>query len=254
MDERERERLIRRVVDAVLARLGSSATAPVLPVRRAVLLLLPAAPRRLAELAAEVARVRAAGHAVRTLAGPAVLGEMDRAGLRDRFEPGLVDVSQPGLVEVLRSSGPGELVVVAGLGFAAARRLVDLQDDDPLVRVAIQALLGGGTVLAAVDELTPHAPATAGELTRRADELRRGLERLGIAPVTGGEWEERLGRAAAAATTAARSVGGLLSEEDVRRFWEAGERRLVLPPRTIVTPLARSRAAALGLELVEKGS
>ena len=254
MDERERERLIRRVVDAVLARLGSSATAPVLPVRRAVLLLLPAAPRRLAELAAEIARVRAAGHAVRTLAGPAVLGEMDRAGLRDRFEPGLVDVSQPGLVEVLRSSGPGELVVVAGLGFAAARRLVDLQDDDPLVRVAIQALLGGGTVLAAVDELTPHAPATAGELTRRADELRRGLERLGIAPVTGGEWEERLGRAAAAATTAARSVGGLLSEEDVRRFWEAGERRLVLPPRTIVTPLARSRAAALGLELVEKGS
>ncbi|NMC72354.1 MAG: hypothetical protein GYA57_20155, partial [Myxococcales bacterium] len=81
-----------------------------------------------------------------------------------------------------------------------------------------------------------------------------GLERLGVALVTGAAWEERLGRAAAAATTAVRSVGGLLAEEDVRRLWEAGERRLVLPPRTIVTPLARSRAAALGLELVEKGS
>jgi hypothetical protein len=105
-----------------------------------------------------------------------------------------------------------------------------------------------------VDELSPHAPGVAGELVRRAETLRRGLEQLGLAPVTGGEWEERLGRAAAAATTVARSVGGLLSEDDVRRLHAAGERRLVLPPRTIVTPLARSRAAALGLELVEKGS
>lgn len=254
MDEREREQLVRRVVDAVLARLGSSAAAPSPPARRAVLLLLPIAPLRLPELAAEVSRVRAAGHAVRTLAWPAVLREIDRAGLRDRFEPGLLDASQPGLVEALRENGPGELVVVGALGFATARRLVDLQDDDPLVRVVVRALLGGGTVLAAADELAPRAPAVPGDLVRRADELRRGLERLGVALVTGAAWEERLGRAAAAATTAVRSVGGLLAEEDVRRLWEAGERRLVLPPRTIVTPLARSRAAALGLELVEKGS
>lgn len=254
MDEREREQLIRRVTEIVLARLDGASAAAAPPARRAVRLLLPVAPRRLPELAAEAARVRAAGHLVRTLAWPAVLREIDRAGLRDRFEPDLLDPSQPGLVETLRASRPGDVVFVAALGFAAARRLADVQDDDPLVRIVAQALLEGGAVMAAVDELTPRAPGAPGELVRRADALRRDLERLGIALVAGAAWEERLARAAAASTTAARSVGGLLSEEDVRRLWEAGERRLVLPPRTIVTPLARSRAAALGLELVEKGS
>ena len=253
MDEREREQLVRRITDRVLARLGRAA-APSPQARRGVLLLLPVVPLRLAELAAEVARVRAVGHDVRTLAWPVVLRELDRTGLRERFGSGLLDAAQAGPVDLEAARHPGDLVVLGALGFASARRLVELQDDDPLVRVVAQTLLGGGTVLAAVDELSPHAPGVAGELVRRAETLRRGLEQLGLAPVTGGEWEERLGRAAAAATTVARSVGGLLSEDDVRRLHAAGERRLVLPPRTIVTPLARSRAAALGLELVEKGS
>lgn len=253
MDEREREQLIRRIADRVLERLGSVA-APPARARRGVLLLLPVAPLRLVELAGEVARVRAVGHEVRTLAWPVVLRELDRAGLRERFGSGLLDAGQAGAVDVPAARRPGELVVFGALGFAGARRLVELQDDDPLVRVATQALLGGGTVLAAVDELLPRAPGVAGELVRRGETLRRGLEQLGITLVTGAEWEERLERAAATATTVVRAVGGLLSEDDVGRLWAAGERRLVLPPRTIVTPLARSRAAALGLELVEKGS
>ena len=254
MDEREREQLVRRINDRVLQLLGLPAPAPGPPARRGVLLLLPVAPLRLAELAAEVARVRAAGHVVRTLAWSAVLRELDRTGLRERFGNDLLDAAQTDPADLLGARRPGDLVVLGALGFATARRLVELQDDDPLVRVVAQTLLGGGTVLAAVDELAPHAPGVAGELARRADTLRRGLEQLGLTLVTAGEWEERLGRAAAAATTVARAVGGLLSEDEVRQLWAAGERRLVLPPRTIVTPLARSRAAALGLELVEKGS
>jgi len=40
----------------------------------------------------------------------------------------------------------------------------------------------------------------------------------------------------------------------VERIRASGETRLALAARTIVTPLARSRAVELGLELVEKGT
>ena len=43
--------------------------------------------------------------------------------------------------------------------------------------------------------------------------------------------------------------GDLLTEADVERFAKSGERRLRLSVGTIVTPLAASRAAELGIEI-----
>jgi len=64
--------------------------------------------------------------------------------------------------------------------------------------------------------------------------------------------------AAAPATPAAPAPGtrrverGAVTERMVRAAAAAGERRIVLGPRAVLTPLARDRARASGVEIVKE--
>ncbi|MBI5487601.1 MAG: hypothetical protein HY905_09735 [Deltaproteobacteria bacterium] len=269
------ESLVRAVTDLVVARLGGGAArhglqasgyrlqAPgrpdeATPVRAGnargdVFVLLPVAPARPEDLARRLEELGRLGWRVRGSAAPEARAAMEHAGLSSHvalapLDPGHRDPADP----------PGrparhEVVVLGSLGFAFARRLAALDDDDPFVRRIARALLDGRKVLALGDDLAPAPAAAGGTAAHEAADVLQRLERLGLEVHRTAELEGVLARLTDAGATVARAAGGLLTEAEVVRLREAGETRLVLAPHTIVTPLARSKAAELGLTLEEGG-
>ena len=265
-DKIDVERLIREVTDLVVSGMNaqspsvnephpgsmpSHSSSDVSRLRpRQLLFLLPAHTPRLAELARTCASLSLEGWQLRSFANNSLLEGPEGIVSTWRGIRALSDVSVSNL---LASLEPGDVVVIGSIGFGLASRLTRLDDDDPFVRLAVAARLRGLPVLLLRDDLEPSS-AMGGEIASRAKELLRDLERLGLDVLPTGGLERRLAKAAAAGSVAERDVNGLLTEVDVERLFESGERRLVLSARTLVTPLARSRAATLGLELVEKGA
>ena len=253
-DDRDIEQLIRSVTGLVVERLEGHASAKPTGLRGDVLVLLPVPPAQPDAIVRQVEVLRRTGWNVRALASPAALVELDRVGLRASLAAEPLDPGHGGVATALATLQPRTALVVGSLGFAFARRLAELGDDDPFVRLLARALLDGRKVLAVADDLAPHGAGVGSEAAKRGEERLRDLERLGIEPLAAGDLESVLARTSDARATVSRAVGGLLTEADVVRLRDAGETRLVLPPRTIVTPLARSRAAELGLVLVEGGT
>ncbi len=259
-DARDIETLVRAVTERVLARTqGAAVQLAVEPgateARRRRLVLLLAAPSgHLKALAAQVERLIRAGWPVQTLTCEAAQAEIEQMGLRTRFGPEVQSLAEAGVSQVLGKLGAGDLVVLGTLGFAFARRLRELDDDDPFVRLCAQALLGGVRVAAIKDDLSPVGIGPQGPLGQRAEGLLGDLAGLGIDLLPGAELPDWLEGLAAADVTLSKVVGSLLTESDVEQIAASGERRLVLPDRCIVTPLAWSRAADLGLALLFAGS
>ncbi len=255
-DEREIDRLVQAVVERVLARVAGpgASTTSITARRRQVLVLLAAPSAHLAALAERVEAIRRAGWPVRVLGSTAALRELEGVGLRERFGKDVENVEQAGIARALAELRPGDVTLLATAGFALVRRLRDLDDDDPFVRLVAQGLLRGQHVLLATDDLAAAVPASRNEAARRAETLLRDVAGMGVEPIRVAEIPALLDRLVASDVTVSQAVGQLLTEADVEKLRAAGETRLVLAARTIVTPLARSRAAELGLELVEKGA
>ncbi|HOX44009.1 MAG TPA: hypothetical protein PK668_10455 [Myxococcota bacterium] len=222
------EALVREVTQAVLAQLAAGATGPD-AWRGKALILLPVPPARPDALAGLAEEARRLGFGVETL-------------------PGLDAGAAAAALGALQ---PGDVVVVGSLGFAWARRLVELDDGEPGVRLVLGALLAGRPVLAASDGLSA-GPAVRGRVAERAHELLRELIALGLGLRPLAELGASLAGLRAGRDTGGRALGGLLGEADVEALHRAGERRVRLARGCLVTPLARTRAAELGLELIEQ--
>ena len=89
-------------------------------------------------------------------------------------------------------------------------------------------------------------------LARRAVERWRGLELLGVTPLSPEDLRRPLETLAAGVSSWGRALGGLLTERDVEEAAAAGLRELRLPAGTQGTPLARDRARALDVK-IERG-
>jgi hypothetical protein len=248
------ERLVRSVTDVVVERLSGRGEPVSSAPRGELLLLLPVPPARPEELAGRIDLLRRTGWDVRALASPPALAELDRVGLRAGLAAEPLDPGRGGVAAALARLSPRAVLVVGALGFAFAQRLAELADDDPFVRLVARALLDGRKVFAVADDLAARGAGAGSEAARLGAERLRGLERLGLGTLAAGDLESVAGRLTDLRSTASRAAGGLLTEADVVRLREAGETRLVLAPRTIVTPLARTKAAELGLVLVEGGT
>ncbi|MBN2498903.1 MAG: hypothetical protein JXR96_30210 [Deltaproteobacteria bacterium] len=245
-DGHEIEQLIQRITDLVMARLGKVAGSGA---RRGLLLLLPMPSAGLAELAKRAEQLRRAGFGLRTLASRAALEQIERGGLRARLGPELACPDEAGLAEALAGSEAGEVVILGSLGFALAGRLRELADDDPWVRLCTRAALSGHRVILVCDDLRPRRTGTP--LADRAEALLGELSALGLEPIDADGLPQLAERLARAQSPASRALGELVTESDVEAVYRSGLSQLVLTARAIVTPLARSRAAELGLEIVE---
>jgi hypothetical protein len=233
--------LVAAVTEEVMARLGTGGKRR----QRRTWLLLPLPSRQIPALSRWTEERIREGHPVTVLAGAGVLEELERSGLHIPFgRPAALEAAVSG---ALLSMQPGDGLILGSLGFELARRLRSLQDETPAVRLVTQALLRNAPAWALVDDLAGEA---AGPLSAEGDRLVRELSGMGLRTLRldalQAEWRQLQEDTA----SVNRTIGTLLTEVDVDRLAAAGERRVVLARRALVTPLAASRAAALGLEVV----
>ncbi len=264
----ELEALVPILVEAVLRRLGPGlATAGGAPARRNVaqddrgpllLVWLGAGPVRSTE-PLRVATESAGRWAARQLL---FVPEGSRAAEvgAGRAEVRPYDPSAGSLEPALAAVSEADLVVCFGLGWSQAQALAEARDEDPAVRVCLEALGSGRKVhlladpglggLAAALEWTRSGLAGGrGPLGRRAERLARDLERLGARWTRPGEVAAVLAGISEAASPEAKALGGLVTQRAVAEAHGRGLRVLYLTRDTVVTPLAREEARRLGVEL-----
>ena len=247
--EEDIERLVDEVTRRVMERLTQGAEPPG---DRRVLLLLPAATGHAQALAALFEQARRGGAQCRVIAPARIIEEMERCGLAALFGPDVSAAEKTDIGPLLAGLGGADLIVLGSVGFQLARRLAGLEDEDPFVRVVTQGLLRGTPVVVLVDDLRGSAGAAGGRAASEADRMVREMDGMGCRVLAAAELPALMLRLSAAKGTLSRAAGDLVTEADVTALADAGERRLVLPPRAIVTPLAASRAAELGLEIARQ--
>lgn len=185
---------------------------------------------------------------MKVLVRAGVREEAARQGLLDRLGPDVLDLGDGEASRVLGELSPGDVIVVGTLGFELARGILDLSDGDPCVRIITQGLLRGHRGVAVADDLT--APeGVESTVASRAGQVLRELEGLGVRILALDGLEIMVEELTALERTGSRAFGGLVTEADVEAFAAGGGRRVDLPARTIVTPLALNRAVELGVEL-----
>jgi hypothetical protein len=216
------EQLVQTVTAEVLARLKQNRPATNSP-RRRICLLVPVVSKHLAALEHQLGRLSQKGFRIQTL-----------------------ESEDKSLAIETQDIQPQDLIVIGSLGFAFIRSLCGLEDDNLFIRLITQALLEGRQVMAISDDLQP-----GGFLEKQARKHLTELKSMGIQLVSLNELVPKIELLRAQDTTLSQAVGSLLTEEHVVQLSRAGEKSLVLSARTIVTPLARSKAAELNLKLVE---
>ncbi|NMB73837.1 MAG: hypothetical protein GYA21_01755 [Myxococcales bacterium] len=233
------EALVAAVTAEVMGRLNAARGALA---RRAFAFLLPLPGRALPRLLSAATELARRGNDVDILTAPQAEAALRKTGLAAAGS--LQPLEAAAAERLMRGLESREVFVLGSASLSLLRRLAEREDDDPCVRLLLSARLRGCPVLMVCDDVEGEGP-----LGREAAERVRELTGLGMTAISSAGLETALRRLEAQPGTAARELGGLLTESDVERLFAAGERKLRLSRRTAVTPLARSRAAELGLIL-----
>jgi hypothetical protein len=223
------ESLVKQVVEAVTDRLADPQ--PETPAGGRIFLLLPLPSRVLSVLKNQVSHLSRRGHEIAVFEG--------------------VTLENASLPNLLERMNPKDQVVLGTIGFQMARDILEIKDNVPIVRLLTQAALAGSRVWVVTDDLS--APeGNQGALAFPGEQVQRDLQNMGFLLVRAEELASALLRSAPLDTTLSRTIDGLLSETDVVKLYESGERALNISRKTVLTPLAKSRADLLGLKIVRE--
>ncbi len=162
-----------------------------------------------------------------------------------------------GLSSLLASLADQEAIYLGSVGWAQARALAELRDEDAFVSLLISGLTAGkkvwlpcGPGMGGLQGLVLQERSTAAPaLLSQARRLWRALESLGVGPLPLGELRRPLAALEVERSPAHGALGGLLTEADVDDAAAAGLRELRISRGTLVTPLARDRSRALGVSI-----
>jgi hypothetical protein len=241
------ERMVHEVTEQVLARLAADAPAR----ERRVILLLPLASKRLPFLADRV-EVWRRQRQVTVVTNQAVSTELDLLGLTSKMGKELLQIERDGIAGLLSNLEKRDVLVVGSLGFDFGRALRDLHDELPMVRIILQALLAGNPVAAVDDDLRRDLIRARSSLDGESEMLLRDLLQLGLSMTKASDLDPWMSRLEATDNALSQEVGLLLGESDIERLAQGGETRVVVGRKTVVTPLAQSRARELGLDIVRQ--
>lgn len=249
--ERDIERLVRQVTDLVLARMNTTSTQQE-SARRLVRVLLPMPTENIKALASLLASLEKDGYPTSTLVTADVKTWLESVGMMASF-PGDVQYIHGPWDELHYPIEPRSHVLLLGsLGFSFCKRLLGLDDEDPMVLLVTRALLKRVRVVAIRDDLQPTEGNT-GSLAQNALSVLRDLERMDLDVLGMQQAGEHIRNICASDATVSKAFSALLGEVDVQKLWASGHRKIVLAQGAVVTPLARNKAAELGIELVESG-
>lgn len=245
MPTQDFDQLVRVITDLVMARLKATAAA-----RTPMLTVLWPAPTSAKEaILAGVATFRAEGRRVRWLVREDLRGEL-APRLPEEERPRCHALGQAPVQAILSDMGAGDAVFVAAAHFDAARHLLALDDGLDWVHVLLQAHLSGQPVLICDDLLSTRGAAAHDPVAQEARNLARRLGQAGFRLSPSREISGLLMELTRSSDIGLQDAPGLITEQDVENLVRAGHRKLNLHARTLVTPLAESRAAELGLELL----
>jgi hypothetical protein len=142
------------------------------------------------------------------------------------------------------------VLLLAAVHFEAARQLLALDDGHVWIHVLLQAHLTGQTVLICEDLLSSRGLAAQNLVAQEAHRFLRLLQQTGYQLVAAQDLATRLKNMTQAYNHGLQNNRELLTEQDVENLFRAGHRELRLQAGTLVTPLAESKAAELGLRLL----
>ena len=189
------DELVRRISDEVLKRLGpgsqeagapSSGTPaaagyapPATPKNRRVLVVLTGADRRLDEVCVQLGKIAGCAESTTVVLSPSAERNLGVPAVR-RAAPEARVVCEG---EVARLIEGVSVVYLPSLSLNAASKIANLIPDSLACILAISGLVRGTTVVAARDTLLPadvDPAALPAGVTRKIDELLRGLESMGV--------------------------------------------------------------------------
>ncbi|MCD1260456.1 hypothetical protein B5M42_016775 [Paenibacillus athensensis] len=146
------------------------------------------------------------------------------------------------------AAADADIVVAPTLRLGQLAKLAGLQDDDPVSGTLIEALLRGKDVVAASSFVLPPGAQKLAVPAVVRDAVEGHFRQIAsygvhIAPFA------KLAQRVRALCSAERSLARpLVHARHVRDWADEGETRVTLPPRSMVTPLARDEAKLLGIE------
>ena len=247
MHANELEQLIQAITDLVIARLKSAAQ-PAQPTQT-LTVLWPAATAARESILAGVSAFRTEGRRVQWLVRadliPGLLPLLP-AEEQARCHP----LDQAPVQTVLARMQGTDVVLLAAVHFEAARRLLDLEDELPWIHVLLQAHLLGQPVVICEDLLSSRGLAAQNPVAQEAGALRRRLQQMGYRLIAAKNLADHLKNMSLACDQGLLSARELVTEQDVENLVRAGHRELRLHAKTLVTPLAQSKASELGLDLL----
>ncbi|TMW71034.1 hypothetical protein [Alteribacter natronophilus] len=171
-------------------------------------------------------------------------------GWRELF-PGAAALEEAGRKELTDAAEAAEIVYipVASHGFVA--RLALTIDDDPVAQTAIALQLAGRPFLVADDELGLRSYRrlfARPSVEKRITGYMRQAREDGAVFTTLDKAEQRIG-----AMKPHEPKRPLVLASHVEEAERNGETELVVPGKTLVTPMGRDRARELGVTIIEEG-
>ncbi|MBU1537904.1 hypothetical protein KKF84_21510 [Myxococcota bacterium] len=247
MHANELEQLIQSITDLVLAKLKNSPQLSQKPQTLSV--LWPVASASKDQILAAVSAFRMDGRRVQWLVRADLLGDLlpmlpaDEQQRCYSFEQAPIQ----GILADLQSS---DVVLLAGANFQAARQLLALDDAHSWVHVLLQAHLTGQAILICEDLLSSKGLASQNHVAQEAHSIKRQLKQMGYKLIAAQNLATQLKNMTLAYENGLQNTRELLTEQDVENLVRAGQRELRLHAKTLVTPLAESKATELGLNLL----
>ena len=130
------------------------------------------------------------------------------------------------------------------IGFSLAKRMTELQDDDPYVQLALSAILSGVNVGVVTDSLElKDGKIAAPGIRKRSTDIKKGLSALGIRLLDMGNLTTNL--------TIRTNIfqGKIVTEGTVKEFHMNNVWDINVPPGVVVTPLAKDKAKETGIRI-----
>lgn len=130
------------------------------------------------------------------------------------------------------------------IGFSLARRLARLEDDDPLVHLAVSSILSGGRVCVAKDSIIPGEKVlSAPLLDMESNDIMKRLSGIGVRPLS------LSGFATDICIKKNLFQGKVVTEETIKEFRKNNVWDINILPNVVVTPLAWDKAKELGIRI-----
>lgn len=247
MHPNELEKLIQSITDLVLAKMKS--TAPAAQKTQTLTVLWPVASASRERIVAAASAFRTDGRRVRWLVRADLISELLPllpAEEHQRCFP----MDQAPVGDILAELESTDVVLLAAVHFEAARQLLAMDDERAWIHVLLQAQLMGQPVLICEDPLSSRGLAAQNQVAQEAHRIKRQLQQMGYQLLAAKDLAGRLKDMTRSFNHGLQDTRGLLTEQDVEDLVRAGHREVRLHARTLVTPLAESRATELGLSLL----